>query len=190
MPKPTLITGPTFDEMLRPDTTPPDIRRRALAAAKTDPLDPINLFNITWRDENNRIYYHVIPRELTGVDATIVVLYSTACTNFPTGSHKVGAAYSVLLEGRERRMAPLPAKALAAEPAGAADWLVLSPMMGIVKEIYASMGDFVKEGDILMVIEAMKMNNDLKARRSGRVQRVYVSPGERVEQGRALLLLA
>jgi len=99
-------------------------------------------------------------------------------------------AYSVLLEGRERPMAPLPAKALAAEPAGAADWLVLSPMMGIVKEIYASMGDFVKEGDILMVIEAMKMNNDLKARRSGRVQRVYVSPGERVEQGRALLLLA
>jgi len=99
-------------------------------------------------------------------------------------------AYSVLLEGRERRMAPLPAKALAAEAAGAADWLVLSPMMGIVKEIYASMGDFVKEGDILMVIEAMKMNNDLKARRSGRVQRVYVSPGERVEQGRALLLLA
>ena len=99
-------------------------------------------------------------------------------------------AYSVLLEGRERRMAPLPAKALAAEPSEAADWLVLSPMMGIVKEIYASMGDFVKEGDILMVIEAMKMNNDLKARRSGRVQRVYVSPGERVEQGRALLLLA
>jgi biotin carboxyl carrier protein len=99
-------------------------------------------------------------------------------------------AYSVLLESRERRMAPPPAKALAAEPAGAADWLVLSPMMGIVKEIYASMGDFVKEGDILMVIEAMKMNNDLKARRSGRVQRVYVSPGERVEQGRALLLLA
>jgi acetyl/propionyl-CoA carboxylase alpha subunit len=99
-------------------------------------------------------------------------------------------AYSVLLEGRERRTAPLPAKAQAAETAGAADWLVLSPMMGIVKEIYASMGDFVKEGDILMVIEAMKMNNDLKARRSGRVQRVYVSPGERVEQGRALLLLA
>lgn len=98
-------------------------------------------------------------------------------------------AYSVLLEGRERR-APAPAKALAAEPSEAADWLVLSPMMGIVREIYISMGDTVKVGDILMVIEAMKMNNDLKARRSGRVQRVYVSPGERVEQGRALLLLA
>jgi len=98
--------------------------------------------------------------------------------------------YSVLLEARERRMPPLPARAPAAEPEEAADWLVLSPMMGIVREIYVSPGDTVKAGDILIVIEAMKMNNDLKARRSGRVQGVYVSPGERVEQGRALLLLA
>jgi biotin carboxyl carrier protein len=99
-------------------------------------------------------------------------------------------AYSVLLETPERRAAPLPARPVAAEPSEAGDWLVLSPMMGIVREIYVSMGDMVKTGDILIVIEAMKMNNDLKARRSGRVQRVYVSPGERVEQGRALLLLA
>jgi biotin carboxyl carrier protein len=63
-------------------------------------------------------------------------------------------------------------------------------MMGIVREIYVSPGDVVKAGDILVVIEAMKMNNDLKARRPGRVQEVYVSAGERVEQGRALLLLA
>ena len=97
--------------------------------------------------------------------------------------------YSVLLEGHERRLPSLPAIP-AAELAEAADWLVLSPMMGIVREIYVSPGDTVKAGDILVVIEAMKMNNDLKARRSGRVQGVYVSTGERVEQGRALLLLA
>jgi biotin carboxyl carrier protein len=86
-------------------------------------------------------------------------------------------------------MLPSRARALAAEPAEAADWLVLSPMMGIVREIYVSPGDTVKAGDILVVVEAMKMNNDLKARRPGRVQEVYVSAGERVEQGRALLLL-
>jgi acetyl/propionyl-CoA carboxylase alpha subunit len=96
--------------------------------------------------------------------------------------------YSVLLQTRERRMAPLPARA-EAEPEPS-EWLVLSPMMGVVRQVYASVGDTVKPGDILMVIEAMKMNNDLKARRSGRVQAVYVSPGERVEQGRALLRLA
>jgi biotin carboxyl carrier protein len=97
--------------------------------------------------------------------------------------------YAVLLEARGRQMLPPRARALAAEPSEAADWLVLSPMMGIVREIYVSPGDTVRAGDILVVVEAMKMNNDLKARQPGRVQEVYVSTGERVEQGRALLLL-
>ena len=90
-----LILGPTFEEMLHPNKIAPEIRARALAAKTQDPLDPINLFNITWRDGNNNIYYHVMPKELTGVDANIVVLYGK---DFPSGSHKVGAAYSVLIE--------------------------------------------------------------------------------------------
>jgi len=90
-----IILGPTFEEMLHPQTIAPDIRRRALAAREADPLDPINLFNITWRDPQGHIYYHVLPPELTGVDAPIVVLYAK---DFPTGSHKVGATYSVLIE--------------------------------------------------------------------------------------------
>jgi cysteine synthase len=89
------ILGPTFEEMLHPDKIAPDIRKRALEMMKKDPLDPINLFNITWRDANNNIYYFVMPKELTGVDANIVVLYGK---DFPTGAHKVGAAYSVLVE--------------------------------------------------------------------------------------------
>ncbi|MBI5650688.1 MAG: pyridoxal-5'-phosphate-dependent protein subunit beta, partial [Chloroflexi bacterium] len=89
------ILGPTFEEMLHPNTIAPAIRARALAARTQDPLDPINLFNITWRDGNNNIYYHVMPKELTGTDANIVVLYGK---DFPSGSHKVGAAYSVLIE--------------------------------------------------------------------------------------------
>lgn len=90
-----MIAGPTFEEMLHPSKIAPEIRQRALAARHDDPLDPINLYNITWRDADDQPYYVVLPRELTGVTANIVVLYSK---NFPTGSHKVGAAYSVLLE--------------------------------------------------------------------------------------------
>ncbi|MBI3737454.1 MAG: pyridoxal-phosphate dependent enzyme [Chloroflexi bacterium] len=90
-----VILGPTFEEMLHPDKIAPDIRKRALEMKSRDPLDPINLFNITWRDAQNQIYYHVLPKELTGVDANIVVLYGK---DFPTGAHKVGAAYSVLIE--------------------------------------------------------------------------------------------
>lgn len=90
-----LITGPTFEEMLHPWTIDPATRARALAARTADPLDPINLYNITWRDGNDQIYYEVLPRQLTGVEADIVVLYGK---DFPTGAHKVGAAYSVLIE--------------------------------------------------------------------------------------------
>lgn len=89
------ILGPTFEEMLHPEKIKPDMRKRALDMMTRDPLDPINLFNITWRDASNKIYYFVMPKQLTGVDANIVVLYGK---EFPTGSHKVGAAYSVLVE--------------------------------------------------------------------------------------------
>ena len=90
-----MIFGPTFEEMLHPDTVPADIRQRALSALKNDPLDPINLFNITWRNADNQINYVILPPELTGVKAKIVVMYGR---EYPSGSHKVGPAYSILME--------------------------------------------------------------------------------------------
>ena len=90
-----MVTGPTFDEMLHPRTIDPALRQEAAKALDGDPLNPLNLFNITWRDANDDIYRLVLPKALTGVDAPIVVLYGG---RFPSGSHKVGAAYSVLLE--------------------------------------------------------------------------------------------
>jgi cysteine synthase len=59
-------------------------------------LDPINLFNITWRGPDRRIRHVVLPRELTGVQANIIVMVGR---HFPSGSHKVGPAYSTLMEG-------------------------------------------------------------------------------------------
>jgi cysteine synthase len=90
-----VITGPTFEEMLHPNKISSQLREKATAARRHNPLDPINLFNISWRDEHNQVYYVVLPHELTDVNADIVVLYGKY---FPSGSHKVGAAYSVLLE--------------------------------------------------------------------------------------------
>lgn len=90
-----MITGPTFAEMLHPYKIAPEVRAKALRAKRENPLDPINLFNITWRDERNEVYHVVLPKALTGVDAEIVVMYGK---EYPSGSHKVGAAYSVLLE--------------------------------------------------------------------------------------------
>ncbi|MDE2859664.1 MAG: pyridoxal-phosphate dependent enzyme [Chloroflexota bacterium] len=90
-----MVTGPTFEEMLHPQKINPAVRADALAALDVDPLNPLNLYNITWRDPNNEIYHLVLPKALTGVEAEIVVIYGG---RFPSGSHKVGAAYSALLE--------------------------------------------------------------------------------------------
>ncbi|QPC81498.1 pyridoxal-phosphate dependent enzyme [Phototrophicus methaneseepsis] len=90
-----MIAGPTFEEMLHPEKIDPEIRSKALQALKESPLDPINLYNVTWRNADNNVSYVVLPKSLTGVDANIAVIYGK---NFPSGSHKVGAAYSVLIE--------------------------------------------------------------------------------------------
>lgn len=89
------ISGPTFAEMLDPSKIDPAIRQKALAAKSADPLNPINLYNITWRDAEGQVSHMVLPRALTGVEADIVVIFGK---DFPTGSHKVGATYSVVIE--------------------------------------------------------------------------------------------
>jgi cysteine synthase len=88
--------GPTYEEMLYPEKIDRKIRERALKAARADEMDPINLFNITWKDAAGKVRKIVLPKELTGVDANIVVMLGT---HFPSGSHKVGPAYSTLIEG-------------------------------------------------------------------------------------------
>jgi cysteine synthase len=87
--------GPTYSEMLNPDTIPVDVREKALRVKDIE-LDPLNLFNITWKDERGAVRKIVLPKELTGTEANIVVLLGKY---FPSGSHKVGPAYATLIEG-------------------------------------------------------------------------------------------
>ena len=93
---PKIPYGPTYDEMLNPSHQDPDVRMQAIKALKINEFDPINLFNITWKNENNDVNKIVLPRKLTGVDANIIVMLGKY---FPSGSHKVGPAYSTLIEG-------------------------------------------------------------------------------------------
>jgi cysteine synthase len=89
------IFGPTYREMLDPETLPAQMRKQA-EAARGDPLAAANLFNITWKAPDNTVRYVLLPRELSGVEANIIVLVGR---EFPSGSHKVGPAYATLLEG-------------------------------------------------------------------------------------------
>jgi len=87
--------GPTYDEMLNPHLIDPDLRKK-VQHAKLNELDELNLFNITWKNDNQEVDHIILPKALTGVDANIIVLIGK---HFPSGSHKVGPAYSTLIEG-------------------------------------------------------------------------------------------
>lgn len=88
--------GPTYEEMLYPEKISEDVRKKALKALKEDELDPINLFNITWKDKDNKVRKIILPKEFTGVNCNVVVMLGK---DFPSGSHKVGPAYATLIEG-------------------------------------------------------------------------------------------
>jgi len=62
-----------------------------------------------------------------------------------------------------------------------------APMPGLVVAIPVTDGQEVKKGQVLLILESMKMQNELKSPRDGKVSRIRVKPGESVEQKQALL---
>jgi len=72
----------------------------------------------------------------------------------------------------------------------AADGTVRAPMPGLVVRIEVAEGQQVDAGAGLVVVEAMKMENELRAPRSGTVQTVHVAVGQPVEKGASLVTLA
>jgi biotin carboxyl carrier protein len=67
--------------------------------------------------------------------------------------------------------------------------VLTSPMAGVVQAVFVAPGDEVEAGAVVVIIEAMKMQNELRARRAGTVKAVYATVGQRVEQGTPLLVL-
>lgn len=83
--------------------------------------------------------------------------------------------------------APAPKAAPAAAPAGAAT--VEAPMPGTILAVNVKVGDAVKKGQVLCVLEAMKMENEIMATGDGTVVSVAVSVGESVNTGQVLIAL-
>lgn len=93
--------------------------------------------------------------------------------------------------------APAPAPAPAAAPApkaapapsGAGSVKVESPMPGTILDIKTAAGSTVKKGDVLCILEAMKMENDIVAPADGTVASVNVNKGDSVEAGQLIVTL-
>ncbi len=85
---------------------------------------------------------------------------------------------------------PLPSAPLVSEePAPAVDRTknVLAPIPGIILSVVVKEGDVVVPGQDLFILEAMKMKNQIRANRLGKVAKIFVSPGQQVSHSQALL---
>lgn len=80
--------------------------------------------------------------------------------------------------------APAPAAAPAAAPGGAAGAVSVSaPMPGNILDVRVKPGDSVKAGDTLLILEAMKMENEISAPQDGTIASVNVAKGDTVNSG-------
>ena len=86
--------------------------------------------------------------------------------------------------------AAAPAAAPAAKPAaGGAKSGVKSPLPGVILDIKVNVGDEVKKGQTLIILEAMKMENSINADKDGKIAAINVSKGESVLEGTDLVII-
>jgi len=84
---------------------------------------------------------------------------------------------------------PVAAAAPAAPVVAGEGTCVDAPMPGNILKVNVAAGQAVKEGDILVILEAMKMENEIMAPKSGTVTQVLVEKGATVETGAALVFI-
>ena len=86
-----------------------------------------------------------------------------------------------------------PAAAPAAAPTPAAAPVsgnaIKTPLPGVIIDVKVNVGDTVKKGDTVVVLEAMKMENNINADRDGKVVAIQVAKGDTVADGAALIVL-
>ncbi len=106
------------------------------------------------------------------------------------GSYRVlllGEVYTVQVEDEASRLASKarPGRTFLEEE----ETVIRSPIPGLIFDVPVTEGQEVEVGDILVIVEAMKMENELRAPRPGTVQATHVGPGDRVDKGQVLVTI-
>ena len=114
-------------------------------------------------------------------------------TSYEVEVEEVGGGYSapapVAASAPAAASAPKAAPKKAAAPVAAGEQ-VAAPMPGNIWAVSASVGQEVAEGDVILVLEAMKMENEIMAPKAGKVASINVEKGDSVEAGQVLFVIA
>lgn len=146
---------------------------------------------------NNTVLINGEPHsvDFRGIDG--VSLYSLLIDNASWEAlvERSGDQYRVLIDGemhlvevqdeRTRKLAKVEKKG--GTPTG--EVTLKAPMPGLVRAVSVNVGDSVAAKQGVVILEAMKMENELRAPRAGVIKEIRVKPGDKVEQGQVLLVI-
>lgn len=106
-------------------------------------------------------------------------------------SAEAGARAPATIQRPAQPAVPQPqAPAMAAPtPVAGGNGQVSAPMPGVIKGVKVKPGDKVEPGQVLVILEAMKMENEITAKQAGTVKEVLVSEGKNVGMNETLLVL-
>ncbi len=95
-----------------------------------------------------------------------------------------GIAYPLVIEGFEEKSPPKKRKTGASGALNESDLHAIMP--GLIVKILMGEGEAVQSGDVVMILEAMKMQNEIRAGKAGILRHLYVKAGESVEMNQPL----
>ena len=160
-------------------------RTRHVAVERAGDAFAVELDGRTWRIDASRVDAHtlslILDNELddrAGSEVTVVPGPSAGQFTIQVGAVPI----AVTVNGRRHR-------AGASDPAGAGPQRITAPMPGKIVRVFVRPGDAVTARQPLVVVEAMKMENELRANRDGTVAEVHVHEGLSVEAGAPLIVI-
>ena len=141
----------------------------------------MNKFKITIDGKDYEVIVNETEHNMATVDVngtSYQVHYENESATLPPVSHKPAS-----------HAASAPAQVSAPQPAKGGASSIKAPLPGTITTINVKVGDQVKRGDVLIVMEAMKMENNINAECDGTVTAVHVNKGDSVREGAMLVTI-
>lgn len=133
--------------------------------------------------------YNVVIDEVEETSAKVEVNGTPYSVEFEKSAVKPKKIVKVVNAPKATAAPVAPAQKVSAPAAAAGETIVNSPLPGVVLSINKNVGDAVSKGDTVMILEAMKMENNIEATTSGKIVKFLAQKGDSVLEGAPLFVI-